>query len=103
MLCFLNYCFCSFFVPRPLRKPEGGGVKLLDINEQPIGNAAQRKRKRQQELEEEKKAKEEQQKQQKMQQASAANAGKKIKNKSSQLSSCSEPFFCLAVTWQRPF
>ena len=41
---------------RPIRKPEGG-VKLLDINEQPIGFTARGKRKRQQELEEQEKKK----------------------------------------------
>ena len=37
--------------PNAGRKSEGGGVKLLDITEQPV-NAMARKRKRQQELEE---------------------------------------------------
>jgi len=51
-----------------------GGVKLLDINEQPIGSAAMKKRKRQQEMEDAKKFAEEAKAENKIEQPNPANA-----------------------------
>lgn len=58
---------------RSNRKTEGGGVKLLDITEQPIGYAAAKKRKRQQELEEMQAAKLKKDQENKEQKSAAAN------------------------------
>ncbi|TRY79357.1 hypothetical protein TCAL_07076 [Tigriopus californicus] len=75
--------------PRSNRKPEGG-VKLLDITEQPIGFAAAKKRKRQQELEEIQ-AKKAQAKEEKEAAAKAAAAAKTTPDYAAGLSTMNPP------------
>nr|CAG4646385.1 EOG090X08WB [Macrothrix elegans] len=77
--------------PRSLAGRKDGGIKLLDINEQPIGFAQAKKRKRQQELEAAQKAASESQ-------AAAPNAAQPSSGEESETGSASETAEKLAPT-----